>query len=329
MKKALITGITGQDGSYLTELLLKKGYQVHGVVRRSSRRWKGWLDGLSLSDIHRQSLSIHFMDLGDLPSIRRLLEEIQPTEIYHLAGQSQVSLSFEMPEVTAYDSGILVLNLLEIVRGLNRSIRLFHAASAEVFGTPEEVPQRESTPFRPVSPYGAAKAFAANIVRIYRDVYGMYLVNGLLYNHESPRRGEDFVTKKICRSAALIAVGKQAELMMGDIDVSRDWGHAKDYVNGMWLSLQHEKPGDYIFSSGFSHSLKEVLDIAFSRVNLQWRDFYILDEGLLRPAESRSLIGDSSKAREILKWHPEYSFESMIAEIMDHEIDKANKLVKL
>jgi len=323
MKKAIITGITGQDGSYLAEFLLAKGYEVHGVVRRTSSIQRGRLDHLfSNPSIYQASLFFHYSDLNDLTSLRRIFSKVQPEEIYHLAGQSHVGLSFDIPEVTSLEVGFSLVSLLEIVRDENKSARFFHASSSEIFGVPNETPQTENTSFRPVSPYGVAKTFATNMVRVYRESYGMFLVNGIMYNHESPRRGESFVTKKICRSAALIAAGKQKEIVMGNLSSSRDWGHAKDFVEGMWLSLQHEQPDDYIFSTGIAHSLEHVLDVAFSRVGLHWHDFYRLDQRFLRPSESKLLVGDSSKARAILEWDPKYSLEETINEMVDHEIER-------
>ena len=326
MKKALITGITGQDGSYLTELLLEKGYEVHGIVRRTSSISRGRLEHLYVdTEIYERSLFFHYSDLNDATSLRRVLTAVQPHEIYHLAGQSHVGLSFDIPEVTANEAGFLTLGLLEIVRDLPNSPKLFHASSSEIFGVPSCFPQSEQTAFHPVNPYGASKAFATNIVRIYRESYGMFLVNGVMYSHESPRRGDGFATKKICRSAASIASGRTAKLRMGNINVSRDWGHAKDYVKGMWLSLQHDVADDYIFSSGVLHELEEVLEIAFSVVGLDWRVFYEFDERFARPSESFSLVGDSNKARSQLGWVPQYTFKDIIREMVEFEVNHEKK----
>jgi GDPmannose 4,6-dehydratase len=327
VKRAIITGITGQDGSYLAELLLDKGYEVHGIVRRTSSIQRGRLEHLyTNSRVYNRTLFFHYSDLGDHTSLRRIFNICKPDEIYHLAGQSHVGLSFEIPELTATEVGFSLLGILEIIRDLQNPPKLFHASSSEIFGMPEVIPQAESTPFSPVSPYGASKAFATNMVKIYRESYGMFCVNGIMFNHESPRRGENFVTKKICRSAALIAEGLQRDLVMGDTKVSRDWGHAKDFVEGMWLSLQYKKPEDYIFASGVSNSLEKILELSFSKVGLNWKEFYKKDQRYMRPCESKCLIGDATKAKELLNWSPTYSLETIVEEMMKYEIQQAKQL---
>jgi GDPmannose 4,6-dehydratase len=316
MKKALITGITGQDGSYLTELLLDQNYEVHGAVRRTSSLERSRLAHLYADkDVYNQRLFLHYADLDDPTTLRRVLTKVAPQEVYHLAGQSHVGLSFDIPETTCEFTAMGTLRLLEILRDLPEPPRFFHAASSEIFGRPAQHPQTESTPMAPVSPYACAKAFAAQIVRVYRDAHGLFAVNGILYNHESPRRGENFVTKKICRGAAAIKAGYETMLKLGDTSAQRDWGHARDYVHGMWLSLQNDTADDYIFSTGILHSVQDVLEIAFSSVGLKWQNHVIKDPQFLRPSEPVSLVGDPSKAKQVLGWSPEISFDELISEM--------------
>jgi GDPmannose 4,6-dehydratase len=313
---ALITGITGQDGSYLTELLLQKGYVVHGAVRRTSSLEPSRLAHLYAdSEIYNQRLFLHYADLDDTTTLRRILAKVQPTELYHLAGQSHVGLSFEIPETTCDFTAMGTLRLLEMLRDLPDPPRLFHASSSEIFGKPEQVPQTESTPMAPVNPYGCAKAFATQMVRIYRDVHGMFAVNGILYNHESPRRDENFVTRKICRAAAAIKAGRQQQLRLGDTSGSRDWGDARDTVRGMWLALQHDIPDDYIFATGVLHRVQDVLEQAFAAVELDWREYVQTDPALLRPDEPCRLVGDASKAGTVLGWKSEKGFSELIKDI--------------
>ena len=313
---ALITGITGQDGSYLTELLLQKGYVVHGAVRRTSSLERSRLAHLYADpEIYNQRLFLHYADLDDTTTLRRILAKVQPTELYHLAGQSHVGLSFEIPETTCDFTAMGTLRLLEMLRDLPDPPRLVHASSSEIFGKPEQEPQTESTPMAPVNPYGCAKAFATQMVRIYRDVHGLFAVNGILYNHESPRRGESFVTRKICRAAAAIKSGRQWQLKLGDTSRRRDWGDARDTVRGMWLALQHDTPGDYIFATGTLHRVQDVLELAFAAVELDWREHVQTDPALLRPDESCRLVGDAGKARTVLGWKPENGFAELIKEI--------------
>ncbi len=316
MACALITGITGQDGSYLAELLLEKGYEVHGVVRRTSSLQRSRLAHLYEDpEIYNRRLWLHYADLEDVTTLRRLLIRIAPDEIYHLAGQSHVGLSFEIPETTCEQTGMGTLRLLEILRDLPGKSRLFHPASSEVFGRPDEVPQDETTPFRPVSPYGCAKAFAANLVRMYRDTFGMYVCNGILYNHESPRRGENFVTRKVCRGAAEVKLGMRKKLVLGNLEAKRDWGYAPDTVRGMWLTLQQPEAADYVFATGTVHSIRDLAAAAFGAVGLEWEQYVESDPALLRPGEPDRLVGNPARARERLRWHPTVSFADMIRDM--------------
>ena len=320
-KKALITGITGQDGSYLAEWLLVRGYEVHGVMRRTSSLERSRLSHLYAdASVYGQFLYLHYADLDDFTTLRRVVAKVAPDEMYHLAGQSHVGLSFEIPESTCEMTAMGTLRLLEILRDQPKMVRLFHAGSSEIFGRPSFSPQNEETPFEPVSPYGAAKAFAVQLVRIYREVHGLYAVNGILYNHESPRRGENFVTRKICRAAAAIFEGRQRELLLGETSARRDWGDARDYVRGMWLSLQQDIPRDYLFASGVLHSVQDVVEVAFAAVGLDWRQYVRQDVRFLRPAEPTNLVGDATRARAILGWNPEIGFERLITEMTRAEL---------
>ena len=313
---AFITGITGQDGSYLTELLLDQGYLVHGAVRRTSTLDRSRLAHLYADPaIYNQRLFLHYADLDDLTTLRRVLTRVQPTELYHLAGQSHVGLSFDIPETTCEYTAMGTLRLLEILRDLPQPPRFFHATSSEIFGKPAQVPQTEDTPMAPVNPYGCAKAFATQMVRIYRETHGIFAVNGILYNHESPRRGENFVTRKICRAAAAIKTGRQQTFRLGDTTSRRDWGYAPDYVRGMWLAMRYPTPDDYLFATGMLHSVQDVLDLAFNAVELDWRNYVTIDENLMRPVEPVQLIGDASKAQTTLGWAPKVTFKELIREM--------------
>ena len=321
-KTAFITGITGQDGSYLTELLLGQGYEVHGAVRRTSSLERSRLAHLYAdATIYNRRLFLHYADLDDPTTLRRVLFKVKPQELYHLAGQSHVGLSFEIPETTCEFTAMGTLRLLEILRDLPDPPRFFHAASSELFGRPTQVPQTETTPFAPINPYGCAKAFATQMVRIYRETHGLFAVNGIFYNHESPRRGENFVTRKICRAAAAIKKGLQSELILGDTRAQRDWGHARDYVRGMWLSLQHAAPDDYLFATGKLHSVQDVIETAFAALALDWRNHVKFDAHFLRPAEPLQLVGDASKARTVLGWSPQTPFTALIQEMTRAELD--------
>jgi GDPmannose 4,6-dehydratase len=321
MPRALITGITGQDGSYLTELLLGKGYEIHGMVRRTSSLERSRLVHLFHDPkIYGQRLFLHYADLDDPTTMRRTLNAVGPDELYHLAGQSHVGLSFEIPESTCEMTAMGTLRLLEMVQDMRQRPRFFHAASSEIFGQPAQSPQDENTPYAPVNPYGCAKAFATQMVTIYRKTFGHFAVNGIMFNHESPRRGENFVTRKICRAAAAIKLGKQKDLMLGDTSAKRDWGSARDYVHGMWLSLQHATAEDYIFATGKLHSVQDVVETAFATVNLDWRQHVRKDNRLLRPAEPQRLCGNASKARRLLNWEPATTFRQLIEEMTQAEL---------
>jgi GDPmannose 4,6-dehydratase len=321
MKRALITGITGQDGSYLTELLLEKGYEIHGVVRRTSSLDRSRLHQLYHDPkIYGQRLLLHYADLDDPTSLRRILVKSAPDELYHLAGQSHVGLSFEIPESTCELTAMGTLRLLEMARDLPKAPRIFHAASSEIFGRPEHSPQDEDTPMSPVNPYGCAKAFATQMVKIYRKTYSLFACNGIMYNHESPRRGENFVTRKICRAAAAIKLGHEKELLLGDTTSQRDWGHARDYVRGMWMTLQHETPEDFVFATGQMHSVQDVVETAFGVVGLDWKKYVKQDQRFMRPAEPLKLLGNPAKAAKLLGWKPQTTFEQLIKEMTEAEL---------
>ena len=321
MPKALITGITGQDGSYLTELLLGKGYEVHGVVRRTSSLDRSRLSGIYRDpEIYGKRLLLHYADLDDPTTLRRVLHKVAPDEMYHLAGQSHVGLSFEIPESTCDLTAMSTLRLLEMIRDLDSPPRFYHASSSEVFGRPTGASQNEETPFDPVTPYGCAKAFATQMASVYRKSFDLFAVNGIMFNHESPRRGENFVTRKICRAAAEIKAGRREELMLGDLSAQRDWGYAPDYVCGMWLSLQHEAAEDFVFATGVLHSVRDVVETAFSAVGLNWEACVKKDPRFMRPAEPIALVGDAGKAKRLLDWEPDKPFEEFIAEMTASEL---------
>jgi GDPmannose 4,6-dehydratase len=319
--KALITGITGQDGSYLAELLLAKGYEVHGVVRRTSHLARSRLDHLYHdAAIYGRTLFLHYADLDDTTSLRRLLWKQAPDEIYHLAGQSHVGLSFEIPESTCETTAMGTLRLLEILRDLPKPCRLFHASSSEIFGQPKTSPQDEQTPVAPVTPYGCAKAFATQMVAVYRRSHGLFACNGILFNHESPRRGEHFVTRKICRAAAAIRLGLEKELLLGDTTARRDWGHAQDYVRAMWLMLQQPEADDFVVATGELHSVQEVVEIAFATAQLDWRAHVRQEARLMRPTEPVGLEGNADKARRRLGWQPQATFASLVQDMTRAEL---------
>ncbi len=322
-KKALITGITGQDGSYLAELLLEKNYEVHGIVRRSSSFNTGRIDHIYHPDVpdDERHLHLHFGDLGDSASIRHILEKVRPDEVYNLGAQSHVRVSFDVPEYTSDVDAIGTLRLLEAIRDMDSSIRFYQASSSEMFGKVQEVPQTEMTPFYPRSPYGCAKVFAYWITVNYREAYGIHASNGILFNHESPRRGENFVTRKIARAAARIKAGRQDRLLLGNLDAKRDWGHAKDYVEAMWLMTQQEVPDDYVVATGETHSVRDFVDLAFAHVGLD-PDLYLgIDPRYYRPTEVDLLIGDAGKAREQLGWEPKVRFEELVTTMVDAELE--------
>jgi GDPmannose 4,6-dehydratase len=322
-KKAFITGITGQDGSYLTEFLLEKGYEVHGMVRRTSSLDRSRLVQLYHdSEIYGRRLFLHYADLDDATTMRRVLFKANPDEVYHLAGQSHVGLSFEIPESTCDMTAMGTLRLLEMIRDAPNPPKLFHAASSEIFGRPSQSPQTEETPMAPVSPYGCAKAFATRMVTIYRETFGLFACNGIMYNHESPRRGENFVTRKICRAAAAIKLGRQRELRLGDTDSMRDWGYAPDYVRGMWMALNHRRAEDFIFATGELHTVQDLIELAFGALDLDWEEYVQRDERLMRPREPLRLVGDPSKANRILGWEAETRLPQLIRHMTEAELNE-------
>lgn len=324
-KVALITGITGQDGSYLSELLLEKGYEVHGIIRRTSTFNTDRIDHI-YEDPHNEEakLFLHYGDLTDGTTLRRILEEVKPVEIYNLGAQSHVRVSFDAPEYTVDAVGMGSLRLLEAIRDYrNRTgieVRYYQAGSSEMFGKVQEVPQKETTPFYPRSPYACAKVYAHWQTVNYRESYGMFACNGILFNHESPRRGETFVTRKITRAVARIVAGQQKKLFMGNLDSKRDWGYAKDYVKAMWLMLQQDEADDYVVATGETYSVKQFLELAFGYVNLNWQDYVEFDERYLRPAEVDLLIGDPTKAKQKLGWEPSVTLEELVALMVEGDL---------
>ena len=314
MKRALITGITGQDGSYLAELLLGKGYEVHGIVRRSSSFNTERLDGI-YQDPHASDyrLRLHYGDLDDGSALDRLLRAVRPDEIYNLGAQSHVRVSFDVPEYTASTVGLGTLRLLEAIResGLEKSLRFYQASSSEMFGGAAP-PQDESTPFLPRSPYACAKVFAHQLCQNYREAYGMFICCGILFNHESPRRGIPFVTRKVTRTAARIRHGLDQKLYLGNLEARRDWGFAGDYVEAMWLMLQQDKPDDYVVATGESHSVRELLDVAFGAIDLDWKKYVEIDPRYFRPTEVDHLQGSAAKARRVLGWKPKVGFRQLV-----------------
>jgi GDPmannose 4,6-dehydratase len=340
-KRALITGITGQDGSYLAELLLTKGYEVHGIIRRSSSFNTGRLDAI-YQDPHEtdRRLVLHYGDLNDASSLNRILRIVDPGEIYNLGAQSHVKVSFDTPEYTADVTGIGATRLLEAVREIQIRPRIYQASSSEMFGLVRETPQRETTPFHPRSPYGVAKVYAYWITVNYREAYGLYAVNGILFNHESPRRGETFVSRKVTRAVGRIAVGLQDRLYLGNLDARRDWGYAADYVEAMWLMLQQDQPEDFVIATGETRTVRELCDRAFTRAGivLEWRGEGAGEKGIdrasgnvvveidpryFRPSEVELLLGDASKAKEKLGWSPKTSFAELVDMMVDHDLQLA------
>ncbi|MDR0973584.1 MAG: GDP-mannose 4,6-dehydratase [Prevotellaceae bacterium] len=350
MKKALITGITGQDGSFLAEFLLEKNYEVHGVLRRSSSFNTGRIEHLYFDewvrDMKQQRLiNLHYGDMTDSSSLIRIIQMIQPDEIYNLAAQSHVKVSFDIPEYTAEADAVGTLRLLEAVRilGMERKVRIYQASTSELYGKVQEVPQSETTPFYPRSPYGVAKQYGFWITKNYRESYGMFAVNGILFNHESERRGETFVSRKISLAVARIAQGLQEKLYLGNLDALRDWGYAKDYVECMWLMLQHSEPEDFVIATGKYHTVREFCTSAFleAGIELRWegegisergidkngRTLVEVDEKYFRPAEVEQLLGDPAKARRLLGWNPQRtSFEELVKIMVRHDIDYVKKL---
>lgn len=351
-KKALITGITGQDGAYLAEFLLAKGYEVHGIKRRSSLFNTARIDHL-YADPHKKGtrLFLHFGDMTDSTNLLRIVQEVKPQEIYNLAAQSHVRVSFDTPEYTANSDAVGTLRLLETIRilGMEKSVRFYQASTSELFGKVQQTPQRETTPFYPRSPYAAAKLYAYWITVNYREAYGMFAANGILFNHESPVRGETFVTRKVTMAAARIKLGMMDKLYLGNLDAKRDWGHARDYAEAMWLMMQQDAPEDFVIATGEQHSVREFVELAFGRagIGITWQGRGLEEKGLaseplpgrdpddrvlvaidpyyFRPTEVESLLGDPTKARQVLGWEPKIKFEDMVGEMVDYDLDCAQR----
>lgn len=321
MKRALITGITGQDGSYLAELLLSKGYEVYGMIRRSSSFNTARIDPI-YQDPHVANARLHLVygDLNDASSLNRILRTVQPAEIYNLGAQSHVRVSFDIPEYTAEVTGLGTVRILEAIRESGLKPKFYQASSSEMFGKVQEIPQRETTAFYPRSPYGAAKAYAHWITVNYREAYGLFACNGILFNHESPRRGETFVSRKVTKASARIKLGLQEELYLGNLDAKRDWGYAGDYVQAMWMMLQQPDPDDYVIATGETHTVRELLDVAFGHLNLEWQKYVKIDLRYFRPTEVDLLIGDASKAKTKLGWEQKVSFKELIAMMVETDI---------
>ncbi|TMB39246.1 MAG: GDP-mannose 4,6-dehydratase [Deltaproteobacteria bacterium] len=321
MKKALITGITGQDGSYLAELLLGKGHEVHGIIRRSSSFNTERIEHL-YRDPHESDarVRLHYGDLNDSSSLQAILRSVQPDEVYNLAAQSHVRVSFDIPEYTSEITGLGSIRLLEAIRQVGIMPRFYQASSSELYGAAVETPQRETTPFNPCSPYGCAKAYSFYITKNYREAYGMHASNGILFNHESPRRGETFVTRKITRAATRIRVGLQDKLYLGNLEAKRDWGFAGDFVEAMWLMLQVDRADDYVIATGEMHSVREFLDLVFSMLDLDWHRYVEIDPRYFRPREVDMLLGDASKARKVLNWRPRVNFLQLARMMVDSDL---------
>jgi GDPmannose 4,6-dehydratase len=316
MKKALITGINGQDGSYLAEFLIEKKYEVYGILKRNSVAEN---QTARLEDVYNK-VKLEYADLTDMSSLVKVIQKIMPDEIYNLAAQSHVRISFDQPIYTSQVTGLGTLNLLEAVKLIKPNTKIYQASSSEMFGNSIDSDgfQRETTPMNPVSPYGCAKVFSYNICRNYRNSYGMFISNGILFNHESPRRGTNFVTNKVCKEAVKIKLGLSNELRLGNLDATRDWGHAKDYVKAMWEILQLDEPDDFVCSTGVSHSVKELVNYVFTRLGLHWSEYVKQDEKFLRPEELHDLKGDSTKLIKSTGWSHDYSFETMLDEMIDY-----------
>ncbi|TGY07456.1 GDP-mannose 4,6-dehydratase [Bacteroides acidifaciens] len=352
MKKALISGITGQDGSYLAEFLLQKGYEVHGILRRSSSFNTGRIEHLYFDEWVRdmkqkRTINLHYGDMTDSSSLIRIIQQVQPDEIYNLAAQSHVKVSFDVPEYTAEADAVGTLRMLEAVRilGLEKKTRIYQASTSELFGKVQEVPQKETTPFYPRSPYGVAKQYGFWITKNYRESYGMFAVNGILFNHESERRGETFVTRKISLAAARIAQGEQDKLYLGNLDARRDWGYAKDYVECMWLILQHDVPEDFVIATGEMHTVREFATLAFKEagIELRWEGEGVNEKGIdvvtgktlvevdpkyFRPSEVEQLLGDPTKAKTLLGWNPcKTSFEELVSIMVRHDMEKVKRMI--
>jgi GDPmannose 4,6-dehydratase len=321
MKRALITGITGQDGSYLAELLLAKGYEVHGIIRRASTFNTGRIDAL-YQDPHVNGvrLFLHHGDIADSTNLIKLLYRLQPAEVYHLAAQSHVRVSFDIPEYTGDVTALGTIRILEAIRETGLKSKFYQASSSEMFGKAQEIPQRETTPFYPRSPYAAAKLYAYWVAVNYRESYGLFACNGILFNHESPRRGETFVTRKITRAVAAIKAGLQDKLYLGNLDARRDWGYAPEYVEAMWLMLQQDAPDDYVIATGETHSVREFLEEAFSYVGLDWQRYVEINQRYFRPSEVDLLVGDATKAKRILGWQATVGFQALVRLMIDADL---------
>ncbi|CAN5459328.1 GDP-mannose 4,6-dehydratase [soil metagenome] len=326
MKKALITGITGQDGSYLADLLLSKGYEVHGIIRRASTFNTDRIDHLYQDPhVNGVKLFLHYGDLADSVNLVKLIYKLQPDEVYHLGAQSHVRVSFDIPEYTADVTGVSTIRLLEAIREAEVPARFYQASSSEMYGKVQAVPQIETTPFWPRSPYGVAKVFAYWATVNYRESYGMHASNGILFNHESPRRGETFVTRKITRAVAAIKLGKQKDLFLGNVDAKRDWGYAPEYVEGMWRMLQQDEPDDYVLATNETHTVEEFLQQAFGHVGLDYKDYVKHDPRYERPAEVDLLVGDPAKAKRQLGWEPKVKFAELVRIMVDADLAAAQK----
>jgi len=325
-KTALISGITGQDGSFLTELLLEKGYEVYGIIRRSSSFNTDRIDHL-YQDPHEKGTRLHLVygDLNDSSSLNTILRKVQPDEIYNLGAQSHVRVSFDIPEYTGEVTGLGTVRLLEAIREIGIRPRFYQASSSELYGKVVETPQTETTPFHPRSPYACAKAYAYHITVNYRESYGMFASNGILFNHESERRGETFVSRKITRAATRIKLGLQKKLYMGNLDARRDWGYARDYVEAMWMILNVEEPDDFVIATGETHSVHEFIELAFGYLDLDWKEYVEIDPRYFRPAEVDLLLGDASKARRKLGWEPKVSFGQLVKLMVDYDLKLANE----
>jgi len=328
MKKALITGITGQDGSYLAELLLEKGYEVHGLIRRSSTFNTDRIEHL-YRDPHDPTakLFLHYGDLTDGQGINNLVLNVKPDEIYNLGAQSHVRVSFDSPQYTMQVTGVGALNVLDAARQLNKSqqVKVYQASSSEMFGDVIETPQKETTPFQPQSPYACAKVYAFHQTVNYRNAYDLFACNGILFNHESPRRGETFVTRKITRAVTRIKLGLQKKLYLGNLDAKRDWGYAKDYVEGMWMMLQHSEPDDFVLATGETQTIRQFLDYTFEYLELDWNDYVEIDPRYFRPTEGKLLLGDCTKAKEVLGWEAKTSCKDLAELMVDHDLELAKK----
>ena len=323
--KALITGITGQDGAYLSEFLLSKNYEVHGIVRRSSSFNTGRIDHLISKHASDDKLQLYYSDLLDSSSITNLINNIQPDEIYNLAAQSHVAVSFQNPILTTQLGTLGSITILETIKHLDKKVKFYQASSSEMFGGISKELLDENSLFDPKSPYGASKVFAHEITKIYRESYNVFGVNGILFNHESPLRGETFVTRKISKAVGRIAAGIQSKLTLGNLDASRDWGYAKDYIEGMWLMMQYDYPEDWVLATGVTKTVRDFAEEAFKHVNLNWEDYVITSEKYFRPNEVDYLLGDSSKAREVLNWKPSVDFKGLVKIMVEHDINEAKK----